>query len=336
MPVRFGLWYDFRNPQRWRQAWSRLYQETLEQAAWAESLGFDSIWLSEHHFTDDGYIPSLFPMLAALAMRTTRVRLGTAVLLAPLHHPLRLAEDAAVVDVLSNGRLDLGVAPGYRAEEFTLLGVRRAERGRRTDETIEVLQAAWTGRPFSYHGRCFQFADAIVTPPPLQQPHPPIWVGGGSPATAERAARLGCHFLPDGGADAALYTLYRAQLAAHGHDPDRFSITTVRSVYVCEDPERGWQEVKEHYRYMADRYRQWSEATDTNAPGDSTDGGEALPRANYLVGTPEMVASVISRLRHEVPFDQLVFWARPPGLPIERSSHSLELFARQVIPRLSG
>jgi len=180
MRLSFGLWYDFRNPAPWRQPWDRLYQETLDQVAWADALGFDSVWLSEHHFTDDGYLPALLPMLAALAMRTSRLRLGTAVLLAPLHHPLRLAEDAAVVDVLSGGRLELGLAPGYRATEFALLGVPRAERGRRTDETIEVVQAAWRGRPFSDRGRCFQFDDAVVTPPPLQRPHPPIWVGGAS------------------------------------------------------------------------------------------------------------------------------------------------------------
>ena len=110
MPLSFGLWYDFRNPTPWRRPWQRLYQETLEQVAWADSLGFDSVWLSEHHFTDDGYLPALLPMLAALAMRTSRMRLGTAVLLAPLHHPLRLAEDYAYVDQLSHGRLNFGFA----------------------------------------------------------------------------------------------------------------------------------------------------------------------------------------------------------------------------------
>jgi probable F420-dependent oxidoreductase len=336
MPLSFGLWYDFRNPEPWRQSWPRLYRETIEQAAWAESLGFGSVWLSEHHFTDDGYMPSLFPMLAALAMRTTRVRLGTAVLLAPLHHPLRLAEDAAVVDVLSGGRLDLGVAPGYRAREFALLGVSRAERGPRTEETIEVVKAAWGGRPFSYRGRCFQFTDVVVTPPPLQRPHPPLWVGGGSRASAERASRHGCHFLPDAGAPTKLYELYRAQLAAYGHDPGRFSIATTRAVYVCEDPERGWQEVKEHYLYMARRYQLWSTTSDGEEPDGSLDQADELSRENYLVGTPDMIAAAISRLRREFPFDQLIFWARPPGLSLERSSRSLELFAQQVLPRFAS
>jgi probable F420-dependent oxidoreductase len=336
MPLRFGLWYDFRNPQRWRQDWSRLYQETLEQAAWAESLGFDSVWLSEHHFTDDGYLPALFPMLAALAMRTSRLRLGTAVLLAPLYHPLRLAEDAAVVDVLSGGRLELGLAVGYRAEEFALLGVRRAERGQRTEETIEVLQAAWRARPFSYRGRCYQFEDAIVTPPPLQHPHPPIWVGGSSPAAAVRAGRHGCHFLPDADAPAELCQLYRAELQAAGHDPARFSVTIPRAIYVCDDPERGWQEVKDHYHYAASRYRQWNAAAGARvAPDPPRQLGE-LPREDYLVGTPEMVVAAIGRLREAIPFDRLIFWARPPGLSIERSSRSLELFAQRVLPHFVG
>jgi probable F420-dependent oxidoreductase len=336
MPLSFGLWYDFRNPASWRQPWQRLYQETLEQVAWAESLGFDSVWLSEHHFTDDGYLPALFPMLAALAMRTSRMRLGTAVLLAPLHHPLRLAEDAAVVDVLSGGRLELGVAPGYRAEEFVLLGVRRAERGRRTDETIEVLKAAWGARLFSYRGSCFRFEDVVVTPPPLQRPHPPIWVGGSSQAAARRAAHHGCHFFPDADAPAELYHLYRTELATNGHDAARFHITTSRAVYVCDDPERGWREVQAHYLYMANRYRQWSAAGTAESPHRPLEHADELSRGNYLVGTPDMVASEISRLQRALPFDRLIFWARPPGLSIASSSRSLELFAQQVLPRFTS
>jgi probable F420-dependent oxidoreductase len=320
MPLSFGLWYDFRNPTPWRRPWQRLYQETLDQVAWADSLGFDSVWLSEHHFTDDGYLPAPLPMLAALAIRTSHMRLGTAVLLAPLHHPLRLAEDAAVVDMLSGGRLELGVAPGYRAEEFVLLGVRRAERGRRTDETIEILKAAWRARPFSYRGTCFRFEDVVVTPPPLQRPHPPIWVGGSSQAAARRAAHHGCHFLPDADAPAELYQLYRTELATNGHDPARFRIATSR-------------EVQEHYLYMANRYRQWNAPGNTEHPQRPLKDADELSRGHYLVGTPDMVAQEISRLQRALPFDRLVFWARPPGLSIERSSRSLELFAQQVLPR---
>jgi probable F420-dependent oxidoreductase len=336
MPLSFGLWYDFRNPAPWRRPWQRLYQETLEQVAWADSLGFDSVWLSEHHFTDDGYLPALLPMLAALAMRTSRMRLGTAVLLAPLHHPLRLAEDAAVVDTLSGGRLELGMAPGYRAEEFALLGVRRAERGRRTDETIEILKAAWRARPFSYRGSCFRFEDVVVTPPPLQRPHPPIWVGGSSQAAARRAAHHGCHFLPDADAPAELYHLYRTDLAANGHDPARFRIATSRAVYVCDDPERGWREVQEHYQYMANRYRQWSAAGNTEHPQRPLKHADELSQGNYLVGTPDMVAQEISRLQRALPLDRLIFWARPPGLSVASSSRSLELFAQQVLPRFAS
>jgi probable F420-dependent oxidoreductase len=308
----------------------------LEQVAWADSLGFDSVWLSEHHFTDDGYLPSLLPMLAALAMRTSHLRLGTAVLLAPLHHPLRLAEDAAVVDVLSGGRLELGVAPGYRADEFALLGVRRAERGRRTDETIEILKAAWRAQRFSYRGSCFRFEDVVVTPPPLQRPHPPIWVGGSSQASAKRAAHHGCHFLPDADAPAELYQLYRTQLATNGHDPGRFRVATSRAVYVCDDPERGWREVQEHYLYAANRYRQWSAAGNAEHPHRPLKHADELSRDSYLVGTPDMVAQEISRLRQALPFDRLIFWARPPGLSVASSSRSLELFAQHVLPRFTS
>ena len=209
--TRLGVWYDFRNPARWRRPWAELYRETLDQAAYAEELGFSSIWLSEHHFSEEGYLPSLMAMLGALAQRTARARLGTAVLLAPLHHPLRLAEDLAVVDQLSGGRLDVGLAPGYKPDEFAVLGVPKGERGARTDETIEILQLAWRGEPFSYAGRHFRFDDVVVAPPPVQPPGPPIWVGGSSLAAARRAARYGLCFMPDSGAALDVYDAYRAQ-----------------------------------------------------------------------------------------------------------------------------
>ena len=163
--MKFGLWYDFRNPQR--QRWPDLYGELLDQIEWADSAGFESVWLSEHHVTDDGYMPSVFVMLAAIAGRTRKLRLGTAVCLAPLHHPIRLAEDVAVVDVLSGGRVELGLAPGYRPFEFDVLGVPRRERGVRTDETVEILRMAWTGESFSYSGRVFDLRDVVVQPVPL-------------------------------------------------------------------------------------------------------------------------------------------------------------------------
>src|SRR6187401_3596059 len=157
--MELDVWYDLRNPLQWWRDPATLYAETLEQIAWADTLGFGAVWLSEHHFTDEGYLPGLMPMLGAMAMRTTRMRLGTAVLLAPLYHPLRLAEEMAVVDALCGGRVDLGIAPGYRLKEFEVMGIPKSERGTRTDEIIELLIAAWTTPRVTYRGRHFDFDD---------------------------------------------------------------------------------------------------------------------------------------------------------------------------------
>jgi probable F420-dependent oxidoreductase len=331
--VKFGAWYDFRNPPQWRRSYDQLYRETLEQAAWAEALGFDSIWLSEHHVTDEGYLPSLLPMLAALAMRTHSVRLGTACLLAPFQHPIRFAEDAAVVDNLSGGRLELGIAAGYRVEEFRVFDVPHEERGNRLDELVEVARLAWTGRPFDYRGRRWSFDGVVVTPTPHQRAGPPIWIGGASRAAARRAGRLGCNFMPDSFAPVEVYEIYRAALAEHGHDPEEFSIGTNRMIYVCEDPEAGWNEVKEHYLYVFNRYREWfAAAGDFSEVGPPLRDADLLPRDVHVVGTPEQIIAEIEAMRARFAFDLLIFWARPPGLPIEKSSRSLELFAEHVIP----
>lgn len=337
--MKFGIWYDFRNPEPWRQPWGHLYDALLEQISWADTLGFESVWLSEHHVTGEGYLPSLFPLLAAVAMRTTRMRLGTAVLLAPLHHPIRLAEDAAVVDQISHGRLELGLGPGYRPEEFAALGVPRSERGSRTDETIEILKLAWSAQPFSYHGEHFQFTDVTVAPPPAHLPHPPLWIGGSSPASARRAARFNCNYMPDSGAPPEVYRLYIDALRAAGHAESgrEHHIATNRVVYVCDDPEQGWREVGAHYLYVFNRYREWfAAAGDFPELGGALATPDLLSREMHWVGTPRMIVSAIEALQRRLPVDTLIFWAHPPGLDPEKSAHSLDLFAKQVLPHFSS
>lgn len=330
--TRLGVWYDFRNPARWRLPWQQLYRETLDQAAYAEQLGFASIWLSEHHFGDEGYLPSLAAMLGALAERTSRIRLGTAVLLAPLHHPLRLAEDLAVVDQLCAGRLDVGLAPGYKPAEFTVLGVPKSERGSRADETIEILRLAWHGERFSYAGQHFRFDDVVVTPPPVQQPGPPIWVGGSSVAAARRAARHGVGFMPDSGAGPEIYETYRTQRTAASGPP---RVATNRVLFAADSRDRAWEICGEHLLYQFNAYRRWfSEAGDTDAHGAEVVDPAVLSPEHYFVGTPDDILTAIQQSQQRFGYEELVFWARPPGMPVQQSTASLELIARHVLPAL--
>lgn len=331
--TRLGVWYDFRNPARWRVPWPQLYQETLDQACYAEQLGFSSIWLSEHHFSEEGYLPALTAMLGALAQRTSRVRLGTAVLLAPLHHPLRLAEDFAVIDQLSGGRLDVGLAPGYKPDEFAVLGVPKRERGARTDETIEILQRAWRGAPFSHAGRHFQFENVVVAPPPVQQPGPPIWVGGNSLAAAHRAARHGVCFMPDSGAGVELYDAYRDQLPAAAAP----RLATNRVLFAAASREEAWEICGPHFLYQFNAYRQWfSAAGDDDTHGAELTDPSVLSPEHYFVGTPDDILAAIQASQQRLGYQELVFWARPPGLPAGQATASLELIAKHVLPALGA
>ena len=331
--TRLGVWYDFRNPAQWRVPWPQLYRETLDQAAYAEELGFASIWLSEHHFSAEGYLPSLPVVLGALAERTSVARLGTAVLLAPLHHPLRLAEDLAVVDQVCAGRLDVGLAPGYKPSEFAVLGVPKHERGARTDETIEILQLAWRGETFSYKGEHFQFDNVVVAPPPVQQPGPPIWVGGSSMAAARRAARHGVCFMPDSGAGLDVFDAYRSQLPATAGPP---RVATNRVLFAAGSRDKAWEICGSHLLYQFNAYRRWfSDAGDDDTHGDElTDPGVLSPE-HYFVGTPDDILASIQESQQRLGYEELVFWARPPGMPIELSTASLELIARHVLPALA-
>lgn len=330
--TRLGVWYDFRNPARWRVPWQQLYAETLDQAAYTEELGFSSIWLSEHHFSEEGYLPSLAAVLGTLAARTSHTRLGTAVLLAPLHHPLRLAEDLAVVDQLSGGRLDVGLAPGYKPDEFAVLKVPKRERGARTDETIEILQLAWRGERFSYTGRHFQFDDVIVAPPPVQPGGPPIWVGGNSLAAARRAAQHGICFMPDSGAGIDLYDAYRTQLPTTSGPP---RVATNRVLFAAASRDKAWEICGPHFLFQFNAYRQWfSAAGDDDTHGTELTDPAVLSPEHYFVGTPDDILAAIQASQQRLGYEELVFWARPPGMPIEHATASLELIAKHVLPAL--
>jgi alkanesulfonate monooxygenase SsuD/methylene tetrahydromethanopterin reductase-like flavin-dependent oxidoreductase (luciferase family) len=300
--MRFGIWHDFRNPAPWRRPYDLLYRENLDQVAWAEELGFESVWVSEHHVTDEGYLPSVFPMLAAIAERTTTMRIGSAILLGPFQHPVRFAEDVAVLDQLSGGRLEVGIGLGYRQAEFDALGVPIAERARRTEELVETARRLW--------------ADGTVTPPPFQQPEPPLWIGGSVAAAARRAARLRCNFMPDAYTRTEVIELYRSLAGGE--------VSINPSIYVGE-----WDEVAEHFLYQFNRYREWSGARTRASAGE-------LPCDRYIVGTPDEVAAGIDAIHERTGCDRLFFWARPPGLPIDLANRSLELFAREVIPRVEA
>src|SRR5439155_18667872 len=209
--LRFGLWYDFRNPPQWRQPSDRLYREILDQIVWGENHGFEDVWLSEHHFIEDGYLPSILPIAAAIAARTTRIRIASGVLLMPFHNPVRLAEDIAVVDIISGGRFELGVGVGFKLEEFESFGVPFKERGSRTNESLEIIRRVLAGESVTLKSEFFDFKNVKVTPEPIQKPHPPIWLGGFTQAALRRAVRYGDGFtVPEANRD--VYDRYVAEL----------------------------------------------------------------------------------------------------------------------------
>jgi alkanesulfonate monooxygenase SsuD/methylene tetrahydromethanopterin reductase-like flavin-dependent oxidoreductase (luciferase family) len=328
--LRFGLWYDFRNPPQWRQDPTALYRGILDQIVRAEALGWDDVWLSEHHFIEDGYTPSMLPLACAIAARTERIRIGTSVLLLPLHDPLRVAEDAATLDVLSGGRLELGLAIGYRRGEFLGFDVPHGERGARMDEAVPIVRRLFDGERFSFKGDYYAYGEIDLQPRPVQTP-PRIWIGGFSPPAVRRAARLGNGYIAIG-AVRPLVDLYRAELTALGKDPDQHEVAAGHAwLLVSRDPERRFREAAEHFRYQLNLYASWfSEAGMTVAGTASSD--DDLRERGVLVVTPEQAVESVRSYVRDNGVTRFYGWTLPPGLPPEWSDEHVELMAREVIP----
>ena len=246
----FGLRFDFRNPDFAGTTMAERYEAALDMAEWADRLGFVIIVLSEHHGSDDGYLPSPPGDGRRHRRATKQARIRIAALIAPFHDPLRVAEDVAVVDLLSNGRLDLVVANGYVPGEFAMFGCELSDRVRRTTETVATLKQAWTGEPFEFRGRTVQ-----IRPTPAQPGGPPVILGGTGPKAARRAARIADGFMPS---DGSIWDVYREEMLALGKpDPGPYVGGDTSAFHLAHDVEQGWKQYAPFALHEINAYGQW-------------------------------------------------------------------------------
>ncbi|MXY05133.1 MAG: LLM class flavin-dependent oxidoreductase [Gammaproteobacteria bacterium] len=326
-PLRFGVCYDFRNPPDSGIAMPDLYQAALRQIRWLDDLGLDLIWFTEHHFIDDGYLPAWIPVASAAAAQTRRVRFSSDICLLPFNHPLRLAEDLAVLDNLSNGRVELGVGIGYAPHEFAGFGIPVSRRVSLSDEGLEVLKLCFSGERFSYHGKRHQFQDVQVTPGFVQEGGPPLWVAAMSAAGARRAARFDCHLLPQGDRSATL-DVWSQELGEAGRNPEAHRVGIIKGVLVTDDPERDWPAVRQAERYRMRLYSRFFAESNTDFGA-----GEHIPQT-WVVGDVDHCVTELGRFIRTYGMTDMVTWGIPPGLAPDAMADSLERFATEVAPRL--
>jgi alkanesulfonate monooxygenase SsuD/methylene tetrahydromethanopterin reductase-like flavin-dependent oxidoreductase (luciferase family) len=325
----FGLRFDLRNPEFAGTSMADRYAAAIDMAEWADELGFVIVVLSEHHGSDDGYLPSPLAMAAAIAARTEQARIRVAAIVAPFHDPLRLAEDIAVVDLVSGGRLDVVLAAGYVPGEFEMFGCDVSERVRRTTEVVTTLRQAWTGEPFEYRGRTVQ-----VRPAPAQPGGPQIVLGGSGPKAARRAARIADDFMPS---DGALWEVYREEVIAQGRpDPGPYVGGDTSAFHLAHDVERAWKEYAPFAMHEVNAYGAWMASAGIGAEG----GYEAIADADalratgqYRVVTPDDLAEEI---RAKGEFGFTLFHPMVGGVPPDMAWESLRLFEREVLPQLDA
>jgi alkanesulfonate monooxygenase SsuD/methylene tetrahydromethanopterin reductase-like flavin-dependent oxidoreductase (luciferase family) len=322
----FGLRFDFRNPDLAGTAMADRYAAALDIAEWADGLGCVSIAVSEHHGSPDGYLPSPVPMLAAMAARTTNVRLLFAALIAPFYDPLRLAEDMVVLDNLSKGRVDLIVGAGYVHEEFAMFDVPMNERARRVTEAVATLKAAFAGEAFEYRGRCVH-----ITPAPFRPGGPSVSLGGSSEAAARRAARIADGFIPS---VPEVWQFYRDEVQKLGRpDPGPSPFGENRVVALGEDPEKGWEQMAPFFLHETNAYGAWQAQDDISSPYRTvTDIDELRATGQYRVLTPDQFVEE----QRSSPFPFAMFHPLCGGMPIDLAWSSLHLFEHEVLPAFAS
>lgn len=326
--LRVGVCYDFRNPPDSGIATHDLYAEALDQVAWPDRIGADLVWFTEHHFVDDGYLPSWIAVAAAMAARTQRVRFSTDICLLPFNHAVRLAEDLAVLDNLSGGRVELGVGMGYAPHEFRGFGIPVPRRVSLMDEGLDVLKLCFSGERFSYSGKRYQLEDVVIRPGYVQAGGPPLWVAAMSEAGAHRAARLDCNLLPQG-LRAQSFDPWVADLTASGRDPGDYRVGIIRGVLVTDDRDADWPVVRAAERYRMELYTRFFEESGEGIGGR----GDRVPQT-WIVGSVDDCVAELTAFIEEFGITDLVTWGAPPGLRPAQMNASLERLIRDVVPKV--
>jgi alkanesulfonate monooxygenase SsuD/methylene tetrahydromethanopterin reductase-like flavin-dependent oxidoreductase (luciferase family) len=321
--------YDCRRTPNGPLTMTDVYAATLDQTVLADRLGFDHVWFTEHHFLEDGYLPAFQPLAGAIAARTERIRISTDIALLPLYHPIRLAEEMAVLDHISNGRMELGIGMGYVPEEFKAFGVPLKNRVSMTEEGIDILRLAWSDGPFSYHGKRYTLDDVDVHPKPVQPGGPPLWIAAMSEAGALRAARFGTHLLPQGNRDQVLDP-YRAAVAADGRDPIQYRAGIIRSFYVSDDRERDWPVLREAERFRMKIYNKFMASTPDDY-GWRQEGG--IPQGAFMGTAAECIDEIVS-FATEFGVTDIASSGLPPGVDPEFMNTNLERLAAEVLPEV--
>ena len=325
----FAIRFDLRDPGTSGVARADRYAAALDMAAWADRTGFYSLTLSEHHGSPDGYLPSPLPMAAAVAARTERIPIQVAAMVAPFHDPLRLAEDAAVVDLISGGRLELVIANGYVAEEFAMFGVPDGGAGGpHHSDSSRRSSRAWTGEPFEHRGRTVR-----VTPAPHRPGGPKLSLGGSSDGAARRAARLGVGFLPS---TPTPWPAYREECLALGRpDPGEFYGGDTTVSFLATDVDAAWDAIGPYVLHEANAYGAWAAAGGADT-GYRPGGGRSRPSAPAGSTGSSTPDDMVAQLRAAGPFAYAIFHPLMGGIPPALGWESLRLLEHEVIPRLAS
>lgn len=327
----FGYLFDFRNPLEWHRPWSELYSDTLDVIAWTETVGFTGAWVPEHHGADDGYQPSPMIALAAIAARTKTLRLGSAVALAPLYHPVRFAEECAVLDIISGGRAEMALAIGYRHREYDSFGLDFSKRGSRFDEFLHIVRSLWAGERVNFEGKHYTVTDAKIMPP-SPRGQIPLYIGGFADKALERVAKYADGYF----GNEAFSDLYAEKLEEQGKDPEQAAIRIPGLFFaVAEDPEKAMEELAPYYHYVNNSYSVWlaeDNAIGIDDPTLEPMSLEQFKKSEILqIVTPEEAIVKFKAMQASVPVEHFMMMM-PPGLPSGRFMEYAQVFADEVIP----
>ena len=319
-----------------------IYSRGVEVAQAAEALGFRNVWLAEHHFSTYGYLSRPAQLATYIAAKTTRLRVGTAVIVVPLHHPLVVAEEIATLDLLSGGRLDVGLGRGYQHYEFERFGLELESGRQRWDEAVDIIMKSFEGGAFSYDGKLFKIPETAVFPQPLQKPHPPIWITAQSPDSLEAAVRRGFNVLTGGfGVSIERLAEFRRlfdKAVAEVTPPHPLQIGVQRAVYVADsvaDARAAAEQARWNMRVtlsLRNHYERVEKGHAVPVPAPTEPDVDDLLDRFLVIGTPDTCIRQIQRLRELVGITHFncSFWFG--DVEHARVLRSMERFAREVMP----